>query len=51
MRITGYIQELLVTPGQLCVFQKIPDANSNSLDLFVGPPRVRSLPPVQVDGM
>ena len=50
MRITRNIQDLLVTQGQLCVIRQVPDADSTSLDLFVAPPCVRSLPPVQPDG-
>ena len=50
MRITRNIQDLLVTQGQLCVIRQVPDADSTSLDLFVAPPCVRNLPPVQPDG-
>ena len=50
MRVTRNILELQITQGQLCVVKNVPASNSVSIDMYVAPPCVRTLPPLQPDG-
>ena len=50
MRMTRKIIDLHVTQGQLCVVKKVPQSNSNTIEMYVAPPCVRTLPPVGADG-
>ena len=44
MRVTRNVQELQNTQGQLCVVKNVPASNSNSIDMYVAQPCVRTLP-------
>ena len=50
MRMTRNIIDLHVTQGQLCVVKKVPQSNSNTIEVYVAPPCVRTLPPLETDG-
>ena len=50
MRLTRNIMDLHVTQGQLSVVKKLPLPNSTTIELYVAPPCVRTLPPLETDG-